>query len=117
MGLLLYILATILGVILFPLAFALAFFKYFFRRHIGDALQSINDKFMVMAIAFDQYGNIVCAELFNATLVSKASTIPFGNYGETISSVVGKNRKAGTLTAVGRVLAAILHKLNDPQLT
>jgi len=60
-----------------------------------------------LAIATDHYGNGLCCYLFNQILIKKGSH-QFGNIDETISSVIGKNKVAGTLTGLGRVVDKIL---------
>ena len=61
-----------------------------------------------IALGIDQLGNVVCANLFNIILIRSCSEHRFGNEDETISSVIGKNKKTGTLTFMGWVLDAIL---------
>ena len=57
-------------------------------------------------------GNVTCKELFNDTLILNNSENIFGDPDETISSVLGKNKRDGTLTKTGKILAAILDKLD-----
>lgn len=88
--------AILLSIILFPIGFVIAMFyserrEYMFR----------------IAVGVDQLGNVVCKHLFNITLIKKDG-YRFGNEDETISSVVGKNKKANTLTIVGRLLDKLL---------
>lgn len=62
-----------------------------------------------LAVAKDQYGNALCKYVFNDFLITKDG-YKFGNIDETISSAVGKNKKKGTLTLVGKTLDWILNK-------
>jgi hypothetical protein len=66
-----------------------------------------------LAIAQDQYGNGLCQYVFNIILLKKNPAHKFGNIDETISSVIGKNKVAGTLTWLGEVVDIILDAL-DP---
>lgn len=78
------------------------------RKFFQEGLPAINQKFVKLATAVDIYGNVACSELFNDTLINKESVDRFGNYGETISSVIGKNKLTKTLTRTGKILDAIL---------
>lgn len=62
-----------------------------------------------LAIAKDQYGNALCKYLFNDLLI-KWNGYKFGNIDETISSVIGKNKVANTLTPLGLLIDRILNK-------
>ena len=89
--------AIIISIILFPIGFILRMFypkrgKYLYR----------------IAIGIDQLGNVVCANLFNIILIRSCSEHKFGDEDETISSVIGKNKLAGTLTFMGWLLDALL---------
>jgi 8-oxo-dGTP diphosphatase len=64
-----------------------------------------------LAIATDQYGNGLSKYLFNIVLIKKTSVHKFGNIDETISSVIGKNKVAGTLTKLGKAVDFMLDKL------
>lgn len=101
MGVILFIISIILSAVMFPLGLAFGLVSMIFKGG------SISRKFKLMAIAIDQLGNVVCAELFNHTLIHD-SDYKFGNPDETISSVLGKNVRSGTLTMTGKALNLIL---------
>jgi len=61
----------------------------------------------------DQLGNVICMENLNAWLITNKSKYFFGSPDETISSVLGKNKRAGTLTRFGWIVDRILNKLDD----
>lgn len=65
-----------------------------------------------LAVAEDQYGNALGQYIFNDLLITKDSKHLFGNIDETISSVLGKNKKAGTLTRLGKAVSAVLDFLD-----
>lgn len=64
-----------------------------------------------IARGIDQLGNVVCGRLFNLTLIKKTG-YKFGNEDETISSVIGKNKKTNTLTIAGYLLDLLLDKID-----
>lgn len=70
-----------------------------------------NKYFRDIALSLDQLGNVLCQHLFNLTLIKRGG-YRFGNVDETISSVVGKNYIAGTLTKTGMVLASVLNRVD-----
>ena len=64
-------------------------------------------------MGIDQIGNSVCRDLFNATLINQYSSYMFGRINETISSVLGKNQRQGTLSGLGEIIVVMLDWL-DP---
>lgn len=113
MGLILFIISVLLGSIILPAGVIYGFFKCFYKRQIGAAFINVNNKFSLFARALDEYGNLVCAELLQATVTKKTSVHPFGIDGLTISEVTRQNYDAGTLTGFGKCLAKILILFKD----
>ena len=68
--------------------------------------------FLRIAISYDQLGNTVLGPLFNVTLKKKGGYY-FGNPDETISFILGQNKKRNRLTRLGRWIADLLNKI-DP---
>jgi 8-oxo-dGTP diphosphatase len=105
-GLLLHLLSKvlkfILGFVLWPYGIVRSLFK-----------KEFNAWQLKLAIAEDQYGNGLGQYMFNDLLITKDSKHKFGNIDETISSVLGKNKKAGTLTRLGKIISWILDRM-DP---
>ena len=64
-----------------------------------------------IAVGIDQIGNSVCRDLFNHCLIKK-NWYKFGKVQETISSVLGKNQEAWSLTRVGRAVVGVLNRLD-----
>lgn len=62
----------------------------------------------MLATSVDKFGNVVCAELFNATLITKESSYKFGKIEQTISMVIGYNLQAETLSKTGKILNSVL---------
>jgi len=96
----LLILAILLSIILFPIGFL---FSMFYPKR-GKYLYKI-------ALGIDQLGNVVCARLFNFFLIDIEGH-QFGNEDETISSVLGKNKRTNTLTLFGIALDMFLEKID-----
>jgi hypothetical protein len=65
-----------------------------------------------LAVSKDQYGNVLGMYLFNDLLIIKKAKHRFGSPDETISSVLGKNKKDGTLTKTGAILSNVLDFLD-----
>lgn len=101
-GLILLIVSSVLKWLLTPLA-------YIYGIIISIKKREFNDYNMKLAIAKDQYGNCLCRYLFNQILIVDGG-YKFGNIDETISSVVGKNKRNGTLTKIGKILDYCLDK-------
>jgi hypothetical protein len=105
MGLLLYIVALLIKRIIEPVMYIINSIIALFK---GEWNQYNHN----LAVSLDQYGNGLCQYLFSYIFVKKRG-YRFGNIDETISSVLGKNKKMSTLTSLGKGLAYVLDLL-DP---
>lgn len=83
-------------VLLLPLGILNWFFVKNKKRYFIDRARNI-----------DIFGNVEFKDLFNKVLITHDG-YKFGQMGETISSVLGKNIKMGTLTKSGKYLAWLL---------
>ena len=102
-GFILLIIALTLSVVLFPIGFLYSIFSLNFK---------FSKYLKVIAISIDQLGNVICAELFNDTLIKKGlNAFEFGDEDNTISEVLGINKKADNLTKLGTLIATILNKI------
>jgi hypothetical protein len=97
----LLLVAILLSIILFPIGFIISMFYPNRKKYLYN-----------IALGIDQLGNIVCAKLFNLTLIYSPSIHKFGNEDETISGVIGKNKRANTLTVLGRLLDKLLDTID-----
>jgi len=80
---------------------------------IGLILSRNKSKYLLnVAISYDQLGNVLGGPLFN-TLLKKPGGRPFGDADETISYVLGKNKRINKLTRLGKWIADGLNKI-DP---
>lgn len=109
-----------MGAVLFIVAKGLAFVtkrvQFFYHLYVEVVAafspanrKRIDNEYFAKAILEDKYCNYADAELLNALFLTKDSVHKFGNPNETISSVLGKNLVAGTLTKKGYEICAILN--------
>ena len=101
MKMLLLLLSIILFVVLAPIGFLFGLIRN---------IVNLNDYFFKIAICIDQAGNVICAPLFNVILITQHG-YEFGDEDETISGVLGKNKKSNTLSKAGWMLANLLNKI------
>lgn len=111
-GLLWFVVANILAILLFPIGFAWGMIKCIRKGKLLRAIREADAKLFALAKAVDQYGNVVCGELFNDSLKTKAGIYRFGYIYQTISAVLGHNETAGTLSGAGVMLCAILNRID-----
>ncbi|MGB0869458.1 MAG: hypothetical protein ACPGSD_07660 [Flavobacteriales bacterium] len=102
MGILLFIVASMFFILLMPIGLLAG---------ILLKLSETNSKAYDLALCIDQLANVMFQELFNKIFV-KGQYYAFGNPDETISSVLGKNKKLNTLTSFGRLIDRFLSKLD-----
>lgn len=101
-NLILVLLAVLLFVLLEPISFIyVTMFKKRFKW------SRITGYWYNLTIAIDRFGNYEFQSLFNALLITPEG-YQFGDFRETISSVIGKNKVAGTLSKNGKTLDRIL---------
>lgn len=108
-ALLVVVAITLLKYLLIPAVLTTLIFT-FFKRKVGNGFLNVAQYFREVAVSIDQLGNVVCADLFDLTLIKKGG-YSFGNPDETISSALGKNQKLDTLSRTGKVLNWILSKI------
>lgn len=102
MGIILFITSLILGIPLMTIGFIYGILKALFG-YCSSIL-------ILCAIGVDRLGNVVCGELFNDILITRnENSHKFGNMNETVSRVLGLNKRTNTLTKFGRGIANILN--------
>jgi hypothetical protein len=94
----------ILFIIAYVLFLPLSLINWFFVKDKWGYFKS-------SAVNIDKFGNREFRTLFNKVLILKDGC-KFGDIGETISSVLGKNQLTGTLTRFGKVIVWILDKID-----
>lgn len=102
------IIACTLAYYLIPVGLLVGIIYIILTFNNKQGLEYAQKLFHSINIAIDQLGNVVCQHLFNLTLIKKEGHL-FGNEDETISSVLGKNIQANTLSSVGRLLNFLLN--------
>ena len=108
------VLAYIFHFLLFVLAYLL-FFPLCIINYIVvlfKAKDHAKGYFRSSALNLDRYANRELRTLWNTTL-RKPVGYEFGHRDETISSVLGKNKRDNTLSKAGICLAYILDKLDN----
>ncbi|WP_312208272.1 hypothetical protein [Empedobacter sp.] len=106
MNFVLVILAKLLYIAVEPINFIYVIFiktKFSWKR--------LNGYFRNEAIAIDRFGNSQYRSLFNTWFVTEKG-YQHGNINETISSVLGKNKRDDTLTIAGNILTKILDTID-----
>lgn len=103
MGILLTILALVSCIIFFPLGILYSIFRY-------STWTSVDSHWFRIAIALDELANVVMKHPLNDFCIIDGG-FEFGNTGETMSSIFGKNKKSNTLTKFGRCIANSLDKI------
>lgn len=112
MGFLLWIVSNLIYYGLLPLVWVYNLFYYFYNRKFFRAFKEIDDDFFNIALGNDQKGNIVYKHLFNKILIRKYG-VSFGYEDETVSSVLGKNLRDGTLTKLGQFVCWVLDSIDE----
>lgn len=112
MGLILLIIAVVASCILFPISLMYTLFRSIviglLRPLRLKPIKYILDLCKSIAIGIDQLGNVVCQDVFNDTLIKKTGH-KFGNPDETVSRVLGINKKTNTLSKFGKWWADFLN--------
>jgi hypothetical protein len=101
-GFILLIVALLISVVLMPVGFIFQIIVTLFK--------GINTYLFTIAKSIDQLGNVVCADLFNYTMIKK-NGYRFGNEDVTISHVLGVNKLKNTLTWTGAALTWLLNTI------
>jgi len=102
-GFILLIIALLLAIVLLPVGFAFQIITTLFK--------SVNIYLFTIAKSIDQLGNVVCADLFNYTMIKKDG-YNFGHEDVTISHVLGMNKKINRLTFTGKALSWLLNAID-----
>ena len=113
-GLLLLLISLLLVFTTGVLGFVFGFFSQLFTK----GFKGIGEFSLQTAISIDQLGNVIMQHLLNLIWIKKGG-YKFGNRDETISSVLGKNKRLGLLTGFGKAIDKLLdvidpnHSLNS----
>jgi 8-oxo-dGTP diphosphatase len=110
MGTALALVSILLSALLFPFGLLITFFINLYKRRWRFSFKRLDEQFLSIATSIDTSGNVVCKDLFNLILIKKGG-YEFGKRKETISSVLGKNQRDGSLTNIGKGIAFILDRI------
>lgn len=124
MGFILLIIAIIIAAVTFPFGILWTALYYLFTViEVGErytikfkfwgGLRKLNDVAKAIAYAIDVLGNVVLQVPLNYLFITKESSHKFGSPDESISAVLGFNKRKGTLTKGGQFMDRFLHLL-DP---
>lgn len=102
LNLLLSFLAVLMFIIIEPISFV---YVIFIKKR--PTWKRMSGYYLDLAVNIDRFGNYQFRSLFNAILIHD-NGYRFGDFRETISSVLGKNKQQNTLSKLGRVLDRIL---------
>lgn len=111
MGFILYIVALIILGIVSVLNTIFLPIYYIFTFNFKAGAKHLNTFFYKMALSIDQFGNVMCASLFNLVLIEKDGH-KYGDEDDTISYITAKNMYKGKLKTTGVFLAAVLEWLD-----
>ena len=109
----LFLISIVLRFIVNPISFFYHLYVEIKALFTPANMKKIDNNFLLMAIQNDKYCCHADAELLNALFLTKDSKHLFGNIKETISSVLGKNYLAGTLTEQGYEICALLNGMEN----
>lgn len=111
MGILLFIVAVVLVSALFGLSVLteIAFNIITFRWKSG--LKETNIFFERMAVSLDMFGNVSCRRFLQLTMTNKPIYL-FGEYGQTVSYILGMNSRINNLTWFGKFIVWVLDKID-----
>lgn len=74
--------------------------------------QRLGDYLLKVATSVDLLGNVMMQHMLNHIMIKK-NGYKFGHRKETISSVIGRNVKRGTLSPFGKLIDKILNAIDD----
>lgn len=112
MEFILFITALILAIIFYPVGYIYVIILSIMRKSFSKFRWYTKKLALDLALTIDRTGNLVCRDICNDLLIYH-EWYKFGKRQETISSVLGKNKRDQTLTKRWLKLANLLDWL-DP---
>lgn len=111
-GLIFYAIGTLLIVLFTPLGFLYTALRNICFLKFSDWIKQIQNYFLVLVVALDQYANVMMKDLFDAIVIKQGyKGYSFGNPDDTIGYVVRQNKKRESLTFFGKFIQLIIdHK-------
>ena len=111
-GFIIYTIGILLIVLFTPIGFLYTALRNIFLLKFSDWIKQIQNYFLVLVIALDQYANVLMKDLFDAIVIKRGyKGYSFGNPDDTIGYVVRQNNKRESLTLFGKFIKLIIdHK-------
>ena len=110
-GLILLIIAILLFILLLIPSLVWSIIKILGRFELLVGLKKLDSYFLSVAYSLDLLGNVLCSSLLNVVLITP-NGYQFGNWNQTISYVLGKNKSMNTLTKLGSFIARFLNLID-----
>lgn len=107
---LLLLTALILSINFYPVGILFTLIAATTQGSFEHAVLYISNVALSITCSLDMMGNVICGDLLN-NIMRKPGGYPFGNYKETISRCLGKNKALGTLSTLDLILADILNMI------
>lgn len=111
MGFILFIVAVVLVSALFIIGVLTEILFSIITLRWKKGIKEANKFFLRMAVSLDMFGNVVNARFLQLTMTKKGGYL-FGEYGQTVSFVLGMNARTKKLTWFGRFIVWVLDKLD-----
>lgn len=113
MGFLLFILSSVLEIVLGVIFGSINFVWHLIAFKWKDGWRKLDKYSLHMALAKDQYGNVMLKTPMNKILIKGEGKYYFGDEDDTISYVTAMNYFKGTSTKFGAWLGRVLNKVDD----
>lgn len=111
MGVLLFIIAVILVGLLFGFSVLTEFVFNLITFRWKSGIKETNLFFERMAVSLDMFGNVACRRFLNLTMSKRKVTL-FGEYGQTVSYVLGMLARQEQLTWLGKFVVWLLNLID-----
>lgn len=115
MGLILFIVSLILVGLVTAISFVVTPIYYIVTLKFISGSKQLDKWFGLMALSFDQFGNVTCSKVLNLTMLNKhPERLPmgFGDEDDTVSYVLAINEKRDTLSLFGKFIVKVLNFLD-----
>ena len=109
MGFILFLIAVILVGLLFVLSVLIEVVFNIITLKWKTGLKESNYFFERMAVSLDMFGNVACRRFLQLTMTKKG-LVKFGEYGQTVSYVLGMS--VNDLTWFGKFIVWVLDKID-----
>ena len=115
MGVILFIVSLILVGIVTAISFVVTPIYYIITFKWKNGSKQLNKWFGLMALSFDQFGNVTCKKVLDLTMLNSKLdylSMKFGEEDDTVSFVLAINEVRGSLSAFGKFIVKVLDLLD-----